>query len=427
MHLRHGQPLVGVGEAVLVHVGVPAGVAPPPPHPPEGDDHDHEEGSSPRVARRDDDDARHDDARREGRQSFPARIDPAVPPGHLRRRRHRRRRARQIGEEPREVPAGLGRHGEAEALVEFALVEAPLGEVSAELIGDGGTLFVRRAQVGVAKIGHGTIIDHAGERGTPRGESRTTSLDMTARGAGDTGEEMGLSAVVQTTVSGGIGAGAIVVFILLLIFEVAAMWRIFQKAGRPGWASIVPIYNTYVLFKIVGRSGWWVLLYLIPFVNLVVTIVLCYDLAKSFGKGLGYTLGLLVFSFVFFPMLGFGSARYLGPSAGSGYGLKMGGYGYATVRPTGISAPSPAGADGPGWGDAPWTQGHEDSGSLSMPGAHSEARTGQPADTEAAPAAPAVPAGWHPDPMGRHELRWWDSERWSEHVFDSGRPSTDPL
>jgi hypothetical protein len=101
------------------------------------------------------------------------------------------------------------------------------------------------------------------------------------------------------------------------ILMIAACWKVFTKASQPGWASIIPIYNWYVLCKIVGRPGWWVILLLIPFVNFIVGIVLCIDLAKSFGKGVGFGIGLILLSVIFFPILGFGSAQYQGPTAGS--------------------------------------------------------------------------------------------------------------
>src|SRR5438093_895756 len=101
------------------------------------------------------------------------------------------------------------------------------------------------------------------------------------------------------------------------ILMVAACWKIFSKADQPGWAAIIPIYNWYILCKIVGRPGWWVILLLIPFVNFVIGIILCIDLAKSFGKGVGFGIGLILLGIIFFPILGFGSAQYQGPAAGS--------------------------------------------------------------------------------------------------------------
>lgn len=105
------------------------------------------------------------------------------------------------------------------------------------------------------------------------------------------------------------------VFILAFIFlMVISMWKIFEKAGKPGWAAIVPIYNIIVLLEIVGRPVWWILLLIIPCVNIVINIIVCIDLAKSFGKDAGYGIGLALLSIIFFPMLGFGKAQYIGPS-----------------------------------------------------------------------------------------------------------------
>ena len=106
-------------------------------------------------------------------------------------------------------------------------------------------------------------------------------------------------------------------YLAFTILILAAWWKIFTKAGQPGWACIIPIYNLYVWCKIVGRPWWWLLLMLIPFVNFIIAIILLIDLAKSFGKGVGFGIGLLLLPFIFFPILGFGSAQYQGPTAGS--------------------------------------------------------------------------------------------------------------
>jgi Family of unknown function (DUF5684) len=94
------------------------------------------------------------------------------------------------------------------------------------------------------------------------------------------------------------------------ILMVAALWKVFSKAGQPGWAVIVPIVNTYFVCKVAGRPGWWVILMFIPFVNFIIWIILCIDVAKSFGKGVGFGIGLLLLPIIFFPILGFGSAQY---------------------------------------------------------------------------------------------------------------------
>ena len=108
---------------------------------------------------------------------------------------------------------------------------------------------------------------------------------------------------------------SMIVGLLIALLLIVAMWKVFTKAGQPGWASIIPIYNLYIWCKIVGRPGWWILLMLIPFVNIIVGIILCIDMAKSFGKGAGFGIGLALLGVIFVPILGFGSAQYQGPSA----------------------------------------------------------------------------------------------------------------
>jgi hypothetical protein len=119
----------------------------------------------------------------------------------------------------------------------------------------------------------------------------------------------------------GSGAGIgilVVVYVAVLVLEIAALWKVFVKGGRPGWAAIIPIYNYYVLLKVVGRPGWWLILYFIPFVNIVVWLIVAIDLAKSFGKGTGYGVVVFFLAFIFVPILGFGSANYVGPAASTG-------------------------------------------------------------------------------------------------------------
>lgn len=103
----------------------------------------------------------------------------------------------------------------------------------------------------------------------------------------------------------------------LIILMLSGMWMTFKKAGEPGWAAIVPIYNVIVLLRIIGRPLWWILLLLIPLINIVFMFIIYIDLAKSFGKGTGFGVGLTLLQFIFFPILGFGDARYLGPAADS--------------------------------------------------------------------------------------------------------------
>lgn len=110
------------------------------------------------------------------------------------------------------------------------------------------------------------------------------------------------------------------VMLIICIVSLIGMWKVYEKAGKPGWAAIIPFYNYYVLVEIVGRPVWWFFLLFIPVVNAVVGIILLWDLTRSFGQGAGFFFGLLFLNPIFFPILGFGSARYLGPAgAQTGY------------------------------------------------------------------------------------------------------------
>ena len=119
-----------------------------------------------------------------------------------------------------------------------------------------------------------------------------------------------------TQADAGIGLGGLLVYLIFIVLIIASMWKVFTKAGKPGWAAIVPFYNTVVLLEIAGRPIWWLLLLFIPFVNIVFAVIVMNDLAKSFGKGVGMTLLLLFLPFIGLPILAFGSATYQGPAAG---------------------------------------------------------------------------------------------------------------
>jgi hypothetical protein len=118
---------------------------------------------------------------------------------------------------------------------------------------------------------------------------------------------------MQSDVSGELtGLLAALVGFGVLILMLAANWKIFTKAGQPGWACLVPIYNVVVLLKIIQRPMWWVVLMLVPLVSIVVAIITLFDLAKVFGKGAGFGVGLLFLPFIFYPILGFDESEYQG-------------------------------------------------------------------------------------------------------------------
>lgn len=131
-----------------------------------------------------------------------------------------------------------------------------------------------------------------------------------------------LSLLAQTTVytvestnsGGGMGLGLSLFYLALAIVGIVALWKTFLKAGKPGWGALIPIYNVYLLVKVAGRPGWWLLLYLVPIVNLIVHIIISLDIAKAFGKSSAFgIIGLWLFSFIGFLILGFGDAKYTAP------------------------------------------------------------------------------------------------------------------
>jgi len=134
-----------------------------------------------------------------------------------------------------------------------------------------------------------------------------------------------LAAAFQEDVNPGSGGGGLIAAILggglglvglaLTLVIIAGLWKVFVKAGKPGWASLVPIYNLIVLLEIVGRPLWWIVFFLCT--GPIGWILVSLDLAKVFGKEIGFAIGLILLPIIFVPMLGFSDARYVGPVAGT--------------------------------------------------------------------------------------------------------------
>ncbi len=101
-----------------------------------------------------------------------------------------------------------------------------------------------------------------------------------------------------------------IISLAIVVLMIASLWKIYSKAGQPGWASIVPLYNFLLLLKIVKKPWWWLLLMLIPIVNFVLIIIVYHRISVSFGKGGGFTVGILLLPFVFLPILAFSDVQY---------------------------------------------------------------------------------------------------------------------
>jgi hypothetical protein len=106
----------------------------------------------------------------------------------------------------------------------------------------------------------------------------------------------------------------VVVLVAFLVLMIASMWKIFTKAGQPGWAAIIPIYNALVFMEIIGKPWWWIFFWTIPSLNIIWVIWAWNLMVKSFGKEEGFTIGVIFLWFIFIPILGFGDSQYIGPS-----------------------------------------------------------------------------------------------------------------
>jgi hypothetical protein len=98
----------------------------------------------------------------------------------------------------------------------------------------------------------------------------------------------------------------------ILLFFIATFWKLYEKAGEAGWKSLIPIYNTIVFLRICGKPWWWLVLLLIPFLNIIIALLLSLALAQKFGKSQLFGIGLFFFGFICYPVLAFGSAEYEG-------------------------------------------------------------------------------------------------------------------
>ncbi|MCB1276462.1 DUF5684 domain-containing protein [Prosthecobacter sp.] len=111
---------------------------------------------------------------------------------------------------------------------------------------------------------------------------------------------------------GSLGPVGTIVLLGVVVVMIAAMWKVFTKAGEPGWACLVPIYNVIVYLKISGKPVWWIILFIIPFVNFIIALLVSLGLAKNFGKGGGFGVGLWLLGPIFLMILAFGDAKFVG-------------------------------------------------------------------------------------------------------------------
>ena len=117
------------------------------------------------------------------------------------------------------------------------------------------------------------------------------------------------------TVGAGVGIVTLIIYLAVIVVTIIAYWKLFTKAGKPGWHSIIPFLNFYDMFEIAGMNGWLFLLLFVPIANIIIAIMWCLNLAKAFGKGTGFAIGLIFLEGIFILILAFGSAKYIGKQA----------------------------------------------------------------------------------------------------------------
>ena len=103
----------------------------------------------------------------------------------------------------------------------------------------------------------------------------------------------------------------VLLYLAVIVLTIAGLWGVFAKAGQPGWAAIVPIYNAYIMVKIIDKPIWWFIMLFIPCISIVFCILVWVEICKRFGKGGGYVVGIMLLPFIFIPMLGLGNAQYM--------------------------------------------------------------------------------------------------------------------
>ena len=117
------------------------------------------------------------------------------------------------------------------------------------------------------------------------------------------------------TVGAGVGVVTLIIYLAVIVLTIVAYWKLFTKAGKPGWHSLIPFLNLYDMFDMAGMNGWMFLLLMVPIANIIIAIMWCINLAKAFGKSTGFAVGLIFLEFIFILILAFGSAKYIGKQA----------------------------------------------------------------------------------------------------------------
>jgi hypothetical protein len=123
------------------------------------------------------------------------------------------------------------------------------------------------------------------------------------------------SVLLQQRPAEGVSVVSTVIGVIVAVVLIVAWWKIFTKAGKAGWAALIPIYNVIVMLQLIGRPVWWIILFFIPVVGFIIGIIVFLDLAKSFGRSTWFGIGLILLNLIFVLILAFGDAEYKGSAA----------------------------------------------------------------------------------------------------------------
>jgi hypothetical protein len=118
--------------------------------------------------------------------------------------------------------------------------------------------------------------------------------------------------MVNTVLQSGGFPIELLVLAAISLISLAGVWMTFTKANQPGWAALIPFFNIYIMLKIGGNEWWWLLVLFVPIVQLYAIYKIMSGVARAFGQGIGFALGLWFLGFIFFPLLGFGNYTYQG-------------------------------------------------------------------------------------------------------------------
>ena len=214
--------------------------------------------------------------------------------------------------------------------------------------------------------------------------------------------------LATTTSSGSQGIVVLGFFLALAVASLAGWWKIFAKAEEPGWGAIIPIYNIYLMCKVAKRPVWWTVLFFVPLVNVAISAIVMIDIARAFRRTVGFGIGLLLLSFVFAPMLGFGADEYEFDE-------------YEEYDEDYVSQDWETDVAQ----EEPLPQGFNDTmpATVGFAGGQQPAQVYAPVSAAPVPPTPAPapprsslpPAGWFEDPQNPSQFRYWDGASWTNH------------